>query len=116
MERRISGAALCGAALACLALSGCGGGPDKPAVEIGMGAVDFLPAEVEIRAGQTVEWLNGSGRDHDVASRGEEKFDSGQMAQGERFRRKFDRAGTFPYICSLHANQGMTGVVKVLPR
>jgi hypothetical protein len=47
--RALSGAVLIGAAL-----SGCGA-PEEPAVRIGMDAVRFLPAEVEIKAGQTVE-------------------------------------------------------------
>jgi plastocyanin len=38
------------------------------------------------------------------------------MVKGERFRRRFDQAGSFPYICSLHVNQGMTGVIRVTAR
>jgi plastocyanin len=80
-----------------------------------MSAMAFSPMETVIHAGETVEWRNTSTTEHDVAGRGGESFDSGTMSVGERFRWTFAKPGRYPYICSLHAGLGMTGVVTVLP-
>lgn len=99
----------------CLLLAGCGRPePPAPAV-VGISGLAFAPPEITVRAGQAVVWRNGSDVEHDVASRGGEAFDSGAMAAGETFRRVFAKPGRYPYICSIHAGQGMAGVVVVTP-
>jgi plastocyanin len=106
-------------ALTVLLLAGLAEGcnaPPAPPIPVEMSARAFAPPELVIHAGDTVEWRNSSDTVHDVASRGGESFDSGAMAAGERYRRRFPTAGRFPYICSLHAEQGMKGVIVVLPK
>jgi plastocyanin len=41
--------------------------------------------------------------------------DSGGMNQGDTFRYRFLKAGTFDFICTYHENVGMTGRVTVKP-
>jgi len=41
--------------------------------------------------------------------------DSGGMSQGDTYRYRFLKAGTFDFICSYHENVGMTGTVTVKP-
>lgn len=106
-----------------LALSACGNGAETPApststppstetpatattVEIREFA--FSPAELEIGAGETVEWTNADTVAHTVSGDG---WDSGQLSQGQTFSRVFDTAGTYAYSCSLHP--AMKGTVTV---
>ena len=70
----------------------------------------FDPATVTIKAGESVTWTNQDGTTHTVtADNGE--FDSSQLANGATFTFKFDKAGTYPYHCSIHPT--MTGTVVV---
>jgi plastocyanin len=72
-------------------------------------AVTFSPTSVEIAAGGTVTWVNGSGVGHDVdfgtPAMKIPVFESGQRSL------TFGTAGSFGYHCNLHA--GMTGTVVV---
>jgi plastocyanin len=40
-------------------------------------------------------------------------FDSGLIAEGDSFSRKFDKPGTYRYFCIPHEGAGMTGTVVV---
>ena len=40
---------------------------------------------------------------------------SGDMGQGDTFRYRFLRAGTFSFVCTIHEMYGMTGTVTVKP-
>ena len=70
----------------------------------------FTPASVTIKAGESVTWTNQDGTTHTVtADKGE--FDSGSLGADGTFTFKFDKAGTYPYHCSVHPN--MTGTIVV---
>jgi plastocyanin len=77
-------------------------------VEIRM--VAFAPAEIRIRVGDTVEWVNRDPIEHTVTGDG---WGSELMREGERFRHRFERPGTYRYICLPHPM--MQGVVVVEP-
>lgn len=70
----------------------------------------FEPAETEVAAGGTVVWKQTGTLPHTVT------FDSGksseEMAQGDRFRRTFEKPGTYSYICKIHP-RSMKGAVTV---
>jgi amicyanin len=72
----------------------------------------FSPAEVRIRVGQTVTWVNceENGTSHTTHAAGEE-WASPLLAPGQAFSHAFDRAGTFDYHCDPHPF--MTGRVIV---
>jgi plastocyanin len=71
----------------------------------------FVPPAVQIPAGTTVTWLFKDGSvPHNVHADG---FKSKNLTKGT-FQHRFDQAGTYPYVCSLHA--GMTGRVVVVAR
>lgn len=67
----------------------------------------FNPGNVSVGAGQTVTWTN-TGDNHTVTGAG---FDSGDMVGGETYRRTFNTAGSYPYVCSYHDD--MRGTVTV---
>lgn len=77
-------------------------------VEIGDSA--FSPDEVTIDAGDLVEWTNREDERHTVTA-DDSSFDSGELDDGETFRRRFQEAGTYRYHCEL--NRRMAGVVSV---
>jgi plastocyanin len=70
----------------------------------------FDPADVTIKAGESVTWTNQDSVTHDVtADNGE--FKSGTMADGATFSSTFAKAGTYPYHCGIHPT--MKGTVTV---
>jgi plastocyanin len=71
----------------------------------------FDPATVTIKAGESVTWTNEDPMNHTVtADNGE--FDSGNLGQGATFSFTFDKAGTYPYHCSIHPTMKGTVVVQ----
>jgi plastocyanin len=69
----------------------------------------FVPPAVQIPAGTTVTWQFKDGNvPHNVQADG---FKSKNLTKGT-FQHRFDRPGTYPYVCTLHA--GMTGRVVVV--
>jgi plastocyanin len=75
---------------------------------VSMQSLQFLPAAVEIKKGDVLEWKNDDLVPHTATS---PQFNSGTMAAGQRWRNTFTESGTFPYICNFHPQ--MKGVVKV---
>lgn len=113
-----------------------GRGPPAPSaglaadIEVGMSDdLRFTPATIRIRAGQTVRWVNGSDLPHTVTAdpalaraegsvllpAGAQPFDSGMLAPGARFTRRFDVPGTYRYFCIPHEGAGMIGTIVVDP-
>ena len=72
----------------------------------------FTPSDIQIHAGDTVEWHNADPTVHTVtASRGE--FGSGSMREGQNFAVQFNTPGVYPYFCEPH--EFMRGTVSVFP-
>jgi YVTN family beta-propeller protein len=70
----------------------------------------FAPAEISIAAGQAVTWTNDDGAPHGLAYKdGVQGTDL--LLPGQSFSRSYDKAGTYDYICAVHAY--MTGKVVV---
>lgn len=69
----------------------------------------FSPRSVTVDKGDKVKWVwRSGGRTHNVTS---SSFrDSGNRGSGS-FTVRFDRAGRFGYVCTLHS--GMAGTVVV---
>ena len=76
----------------------------------------YIPRDVTIDVGYTIEWINYDLEDHTVTSitldggpPGE--FDSGLFAYGKKFSYTFDKPGKFDYFCTVHP--WMSGIVTV---
>jgi plastocyanin len=89
-------------------------------VSIVQGAVSkttdaYDPNPVQAKAGDTVTWTNNDSTPHTATSGQDGKpngtFDFSTMAQGKSFSFTFDKAGEYPYFCTLHPN--MVGTVSV---
>lgn len=66
--------------------------------------------DVTVPAGTTVTWINRDGEPHTVVSL-DGLFHSKALDEGDSFSFRFEKPGTFKYICSIHPR--MTGVVTV---
>jgi plastocyanin len=115
--------------------------------------VQFLPADISVKTGDTINWTNGFAVPHTVtftsgaadpalfspamqpagppflainpkvflpsggnAYDGTGYVNSGILQKGTPFTTfslKFTAAGTYKYVCELHANQGMVGTITV---
>jgi plastocyanin len=74
----------------------------------------FLPERLQVRVGDTVEWRNEGQRPHSVTA-DDGTFDSGILEPGGDFELRFDEPGTFRYRSTAEGDDGMAGVVVVLP-
>ena len=68
----------------------------------------FRPRTITIARGDSVKWKNRGNLTHTSTSAA---WDSGSIRPGDSFKRRFRRAGTFDYHCSIHPE--MTGTITV---
>jgi plastocyanin len=80
-------------------------------VNVALSDNSFKPKKITVSVGTTVQWTNLGRHQHTVTS-STGLWDSGEMAPGERYSHTFTEAGTYPYYCTIHA-QEMRGVVIV---
>ena len=87
----------------------------------------FVPATVNIAAGDTVTWTNSGAITHTVTfdpgkaatasdvvlPSGASPFDSGDMEEDATFSHTFTVKGTYKYVCKYHEMMGMVGTVVV---
>jgi plastocyanin len=87
----------------------------------------FAPRKIEVPAGGDVTWRNAGKVAHTVTAdeskaadpslvsipAGTRAWDSGLVNEGQSFSRKFDKPGTYRYICIPHEGAGMVGTVAV---
>ena len=71
----------------------------------------FSPMALTVQAGTTVVWKNLDGEPHTVVS-DSGLFRSGGLDQNDSFTFKFDKPGTYKFLCSIHPNMMGTIVVK----
>jgi plastocyanin len=83
--------------------------PAKTA-EVKIDNFSFAPGSFTVAVGTTVTWTNHDDIPHTVVST-DGVFKSKVMDTDEKFSYTFDKAGTFPYFCSIHPK--MTGTVVV---
>ena len=72
----------------------------------------YQPREVQIKAGDTVRWVNREKRtSHSILFPSENGFESDRIFPDESWQRNFPKAGTYPYTCGPHPE--MKGSVVV---
>jgi plastocyanin len=70
----------------------------------------FSPVSLTVPVGATVNWKNLDGEPHTVKSI-DESFRSGALDENDSFSFKFDKPGTYRYVCSIHPQ--MVGTIVV---
>ena len=84
-----------------IAIQPAAGAAGQRGVKVSIANFAFTPTEIAVDAGATVQWTNDDGAPHGL------KFQDGApgnelMLPGASFARRFDTAGTFDYVCSVH--------------
>ncbi|MBS0275658.1 MAG: cupredoxin family copper-binding protein [Proteobacteria bacterium] len=72
---------------------------------------DYSPMDVTIKAGDTVTWKNLDGEPHTVVSV-DGAFRSKALDENDSYSFKFDKPGTYKYICSIHPQMKATITVQ----
>lgn len=81
-------------------------------VEVKIEGFAFVPADITIKAGDTVTWTNLDKVQHTATSTSApESFDSGLLKQGESWSFTFTTPGVYAYDCTPHPR--MIGMVTV---
>ncbi len=101
--------AICGCATTSPAGPPAGAAEPDDAV-VRLVGLDFEPRTIQVPVGKRVRWQWTDSVVHNVVS---EDFASSRELGGGAHAVRFDRPGTFPYQCTLHA--GMDGTVVVTP-
>ena len=93
-------------------LSGAAAGAANPETATVVLAHDFMfaPVSLTVQAGSTVTWTNKDDEPHTVTS-DTGLFRSGAIDTDQSFSYRFDKPGTYHYVCSIHPR--MTGTVIV---
>jgi len=92
-------------------MMGFGAAPTAPAgTSVRMAGTRFEPSTLTIVVGETVRWFNDDGLPHTVSAT-DGSWESGNLAPGQAFERRFDTAGSYPYLCRYHP--GMAGTIEV---
>ena len=71
----------------------------------------FAPTATTVTVGTTVHWKNLDGEPHTVRSI-DATFRSDPLDQNDSYSVKFDKPGTYKYVCSIHPQMVGTIVVK----
>ena len=80
-----------------------------PTVSVTNNQFSPTPIAVPVNGTVTFQW-NSGGTQHNVTF--QDGPASGNLGSGS-FPRTFQAAGSFPYICTIHVAEGMSGVVNV---
>ena len=89
----------------------------------------FTPDVLKVKVGDTVEWINDDQDVHQVISGKDlqdpnlaKPLDGGTLLPGQHYLFKFEKPGTYPYMCVIHwslqsisGKGGMLGEVVVEP-
>jgi plastocyanin len=71
----------------------------------------FSPANITIKRGTRVIWINRDSAPHTATANNARSFDSGRLGPGRRFSHTFRTAGKKAYHCEIHPS--MKGSVTV---
>jgi plastocyanin len=95
-----------------IAASGCPEQPPGAPARVDIAGFAFCPASLTVAAGTEVAWANADLSPHTATFDGTDgSFDSGPIAKGQTWSRRFDRAGVYQYYCRIHP--GMSGTIVV---
>jgi len=88
------------------------GAEADPAAHVMIRDFMFAPVALTVKAGSVVSWTNQDNEPHTVASDAG-VFRSGALDTNESFSFKFDKPGSYHFLCSIHPY--MVGTITVEP-
>jgi plastocyanin len=94
-----------------------GGAGSGSGTNVSLKNIQFNPKDLTVKAGQTITFTNDESVPHDVHKESGPGGDfssgsDGGMQQGDTFKLKLDKPGTYKYVCHVHA-PGMSGTITV---
>ena len=72
----------------------------------------FKPANITIKRGTKVRWINKDSHPHTATANNGRSFDSGRLGKGQRYTHTFKSAGKKKYLCEIHPFMRGSVVVK----
>jgi plastocyanin len=72
----------------------------------------FKPAQITIKRGTKVRWINRDSTTHTATANKKRSFDSGRLSPGQSYTHTFKRAGKQRYHCEIHPDMMGSIVVK----
>ena len=77
----------------------------------------FIPAEITVKVGTTVRWVNTEKRQyHSIWFKETGEPEPEYFWPDEFFERTFDKPGVYPYVCEPHEeSHDMKAVVRAVP-
>jgi plastocyanin len=72
----------------------------------------FKPANITIKRGMRVRWINRDSAPHTATALNPRRFDSGRLGKGQRYTHTFKSAGKKRYLCKIHPHMRGSVVVK----
>jgi len=88
-----------------------GPAPTAPAgTSVTLAGSRFTPQRLTVKVGDSVRWFNDDAMPHTVSA-ADRSWDSGYLAPGASFERRFETTGTYSYVCLYHS--WMTGTIEV---
>ena len=91
--------------------TGASAAPAAKSHAVTIEGLQFLPATLEVNAGDTVVWKNKDPFPHNVTAQ-DKAFHSPDFGSGRSWTFKARKKGEYPYVCTLHPNMKGTLVVK----
>jgi plastocyanin len=99
-----------GALCAALAIGARGAAASDASAQIEIRNFHFVPAALEVHAGDTITWVNDDEEIHSILS-SQGLFTSPALDGAQHFSYRFEKPGTYEYRCALHPQ--MKGMVVV---
>jgi len=72
----------------------------------------FKPADITIKRGTKIRWINKDPHPHTATAINPRGFDSGRLGKGQRYTHTFKSAGKKSYLCKIHPFMKGSVVVK----
>ena len=72
----------------------------------------FNPANITIKRGTKVRWINKDSTAHTATANNGKSFDSGRLGPGQRYTHIFKSTGKKRYHCNIHPDMRASVVVK----
>ncbi|MEP7102419.1 MAG: plastocyanin/azurin family copper-binding protein [Burkholderiales bacterium] len=76
-------------------------GAGKHAKKVSIANFAFMPGDLTIAAGESIEWTNDDGAPHGLLFK-DGAAGEAVMLPGASFSRRFDKPGSYEYACSIH--------------
>jgi plastocyanin len=82
------------------------------AARVTIKSLKYSQDTIQIKKGETVEWVNDDLTPHTVTSDSGDELNSGSIDVGAAWRHTFNQPGTFAYVCTFHREMKGSVIVK----